>query len=67
MSTVDGQVSEAELIIPALRHLMNHPEGLSTTQLIKLLEEELKPTGHDAAVITNRNDTYFSQKVRNLK
>lgn len=67
MSTDDDQVSEAQLIIPALLHLRNHPDGLSTSQLIKLLEEEFKPTGHDATVIKNRRDTYFSQKVRNLK
>lgn len=62
-----GQVSEGELIIPVLRHLRDHPDGLTTTNLIGLLEKELKPVGHDAEIIQGRKDTYFSQKVRNLK
>jgi predicted HNH restriction endonuclease len=30
------------------------------------LERLLKPEGQDAEILTGRNDTYFSQKVRNL-
>lgn len=63
----DNLVSESELILPTLRHLMTHPEGVKTTQLIRFLEIEFKPTGHDSEIIPNRRDTYFSQKVRNLK
>jgi hypothetical protein len=31
------------------------------------LEDHFKPTGEDAAILDNRNDTKFSQIVRNLK
>jgi hypothetical protein len=35
--------------------------------LIKDLTDILEPDGHDAEIIEGRNDSYFSQKVRNLK
>ena len=60
------EYSEPELIMPALRKLAEHPQGLTTSDLIKILERELKPTGHDARIIPGRGDSYFSQKVRNL-
>lgn len=59
--------SENDLIFPALQLLNQAPHGLSTTQLIELLTERLQPTGQDAEILKNRKDTYFSQKVRNLK
>lgn len=59
--------SENDLIFPALQLLNQAPHGLSTTQLIQLLTERLQPTGQDAQILKNRKDTYFSQKVRNLK
>lgn len=40
---------------------------LSTTQLISVLREKMKPNGHDTDIIKGRADDYFSQKVRNLK
>ncbi len=59
--------SEKDLIIPTLNYLLlNKESGLTTSQLIKLLSYELEISGKDAQIITNRNDTYFSQKVRNL-
>ncbi len=60
--------SENDLIFPALQ-LLNQAlhRGLSTTQLIEQLRQRLQPTGHDIEIIPNRNDDYFSQKVRNLK
>ena len=62
----EGRIPEKELYIPALRYLRDNPEGLKTVQLIKLLTDELKPTGEDAKILANREDTKFSQKVRNL-
>lgn len=59
--------TEPELILPALKLLREDRAGLSTTKLIKKLTKSLHPTGHDAAIIPGRKDTYFSQKVRNLK
>ena len=60
--------SENDLIFPTLQILSQElHKGLSTTQLIKRLTEKLNPTGRDAEIIKGRKDTYFSQKVRNLK
>ncbi|MDO8517585.1 MAG: HNH endonuclease [Nanoarchaeota archaeon] len=59
--------SENDLIFPALQLLNQAEHGLSTSELIKQLIELLKPEGHDIEIIKGRKDTYFSQKVRNLK
>ncbi len=60
--------SENDLIFPTLQ-LLNQAlhKGISTSELIKQLTERLQPTGKDSEIITGRKDTYFSQKVRNLK
>ncbi len=58
--------SEENLIIPALFELYLSPNGLTTSLLIKALTENLKPEGADAEILFGRNDTRFSQKVRNL-
>jgi predicted HNH restriction endonuclease len=59
--------SESDLVIPALRLLRDHPEGLHTSELIEKLKEGLQPSGRDAELLEGRSDTHFSQKVRNLK
>lgn len=59
--------SENDLIFPALQLLNQAPHGLSTTQLIQQLTGRLQPTGQDAKILKGRKDSYFSQKVRNLK
>ena len=44
------------------------PNGyISTTDLIRVLEIAMDPTGPDAEILYRRRDTHFSQKVRNLK
>jgi hypothetical protein len=58
--------TESELIEPTLKLLAAHPEGMSTTDLIEKLTALFKPDGHDDEILANRNDTHFSQKVRNL-
>jgi len=60
-------ISEAELILPSL-FLLNEAENraLSTTELSLALRELLKPTDDDLAILKNRKDDKFSQKVRNL-
>lgn len=58
--------SEPELIIPGLRHLKNNPNGLTTTELSRLLRVELKPIGEDLVILARRKDDKFSQKVRNV-
>lgn len=59
--------SEKQIREEALRELSMSKTGkLTTTELIELLENRLKPTGKDAEIAEGRGDTYFSQKVRNL-
>ncbi|MCK4324050.1 MAG: HNH endonuclease [Armatimonadetes bacterium] len=58
--------SEPELVIPALGAIRDNP-GISTSELINVLTDQLTPTGHNGEIIQGRADTYFSQKVRNLK
>lgn len=40
---------------------------IATSDLISQLTDVMHPTGEDAQILQGRNDTYFSQKVRNLK
>lgn len=40
---------------------------ISTSELISQLTTVMHPVGIDAQILDGRNDTYFSQKVRNLK
>lgn len=58
--------SERDLIVPVLELLDAQPGGLTTSDLIERLTELLEPDGHDAEILANRQDTHFSQKVRNL-
>lgn len=41
--------------------------AITTTDLIAKLTTIMKPTGEDLDILKDRNDTKFSQKVRNLK
>jgi hypothetical protein len=62
-----GRVRERDLVIPALRLAESRPGGfMSTSDLIAELAEIFNPTGLDAQILDGRQDTYFSQKVRNL-
>lgn len=62
------RIPEADLIIPALNVMNTSPNGtISTTDLITTLTNSMNPTGEDLDILENRNDTKFSQKVRNLK
>lgn len=61
------RIAESELVLPSL-YLMTQNNGfIRTSVLISQLEDILKPQGVDAQILPNRKDTYFSQKVRNLK
>ena len=61
------EYSERELIIPALDFIRANPQGVTTTEMIDHLIGILNPTGYDMTILNGRNDTHFSQKVRNLK
>lgn len=63
----EKRITESDLILPAL-YLMDAKEGaITTSDLIEALTKVMKPQGRDAEILANRHDTYFSQKVRNLK
>lgn len=61
-----SKYSERDIAIEAIKIVEEFGE-LTMSGLIKVLVERMKPDGHDMEIIKNRNDTYFSQKVRNLK
>lgn len=62
--------SEKDLIIPALKIINESSKdngvGITISELIEKLREDLKPTGEDLTILQYRNDDKFSQKVRNL-
>ena len=60
------RVRERDLVIPALRAAATNGGDITMTELIEVLTEEFEPSGIDAEILDGRNDTYFSQKVRNL-
>ena len=63
-----ARITESQLVLPALYLLSKAENGfVSTSDLITKLTEVMHPTGQDADILAGRADTYFSQKVRNLK
>lgn len=63
-----SRITEQDLILPALFLMSMQSDGIiSTSRLIRELETLMKPTGIDMMVLAGRNDTRFSQIVRNLK
>lgn len=71
MSEIKGvskvsKYTESRIAIEAVKVVEEYGE-VTMTQLIEILIERMKPMGHDMEIIANRNDTYFSQKVRNLR
>ncbi|GAB5467766.1 MAG: hypothetical protein Kilf2KO_07960 [Rhodospirillales bacterium] len=67
LGTMMARVKERDLVIPALRAAARSPGGrITTSKLIELLTDEFQPDGRDSEIIPGRQDTYFSQKVRNL-
>lgn len=57
---------ESEISVEAVKVVEEYGE-VSMGELIEILIERMEPTGHDMEIIENRNDSYFSQKVRNLR
>lgn len=61
-----ARVAESELRLPILEALARSPTGfMKTTEIIAAMEAKFQPEGEDAEVLDGRNDTKFSQKVRN--
>ncbi len=61
-----SRYKEREIAIQAVGIIEEFGE-LTMGELIEKLTESMKPSGHDIQILANRNDTYFSQKVRNLR
>ena len=60
------RITESTLLLPALYYVETEP-GIRTAALISRLTDFFHPAGKDGEILTNRSDTYFSQKVRNLR
>ncbi len=63
---VQVRIRERDLAIPALRAAADEGGEIKTSKLIEVLTDEFQPTGEDAQILDHRNDTKFSQIVRNL-
>ena len=63
-----ARITERELILPAL-YIMKKEinEEITTSELIKKLENLIEIDEEDKGIIQGRKDSYFTQKVRNLK
>lgn len=61
----DGTFTETDLIVPVL-YVLKKEEGLTPSEITNALLRFLVLTGKDAQINPDRNDSYFSQKVRNL-
>ncbi len=57
--------TEAEIMLKAAK-VIEESGSITTTELIEVLVIEMKPSGDDLLINKNRNDTKFSQKVRNM-
>lgn len=61
------RIRERDLAVPALRTAGARPDGFITTaDLITTLEADFEPEGDDAEILEGRQDSKFSQIVRNL-
>ncbi len=63
-----ARITEQELILPTL-FIMNKKTNkeITTSEIIKELELLLEIDMEDGEIIKGRNDSYFTQKIRNLK
>lgn len=61
-----SRYTEGKIAVEAVKVVEEYGE-VSMGELIEILTERMRPTGHDMEIIANRKDSYFSQKVRNLR
>ena len=59
------RIEEKALILPSL-YIIKQQGTATTSDLIRKLTRIFNPIGEDAEILAGRNDTKFSQKVRNL-
>lgn len=62
----EKRITEMLLRLPALLLIKQYP-GITTTEIKEKFLDLFNPDGKDLDIAKNRNDTYFEQKVRNLK
>ncbi|MFK5977049.1 MAG: hypothetical protein QM493_11150 [Sulfurovum sp.] len=63
-----ARITEKELILPALSVMKENDNGeITTSVLIKKLEDLIEIDEDDKGIIQSRKDSFFTQKVRNLK
>ena len=60
------RIEEKSLVLPAL-YIIKRRGKATMSDLINDLTIVFNPSGEDADILSDRNDTKFSQKVRNLK
>ena len=60
-----SRITENDILIPAL-YIVYKNKSATTTIIKEQLVEMFRPTGEDAEVLQGRNDTKFTQIVRNL-
>ena len=60
-----GKKEEAELLVPTLKYVLNNP-GCMTEDIIKYLVNIMDLSEEDLEILAGRNDSKFSQIVRNL-
>lgn len=61
-----ARIGERDLVIPALRAAVDAGGEITMTTLTAELTSQFQPDGEDAEIILGRQDSKFSQKVRNL-
>ena len=60
-----ARITESELVLPSLYLMTLNPQGsISTSELIRLLTQILKPTGIDAEI---QNRPAFSNSIINTR
>jgi hypothetical protein len=61
------RITEGELVVPILRLLeAGSPEWMTTGELVARLSALFAPFGTDGGAAAGRDDSHFSQKLRNL-
>lgn len=61
-----SRYTEGEIAIEAVKVVEEYGE-VAMGELIDILTERMQPSGYDVKILKNRNDTFFSQRVRNLR
>lgn len=56
-----SRFTESKIAVEAVKVVEEYGE-LTMGELIDVLTERMQPSGHDMAIIANRNDTYFLKK-----